>query len=105
MGHDVQQHVFRRFLFPIISLAVLLAAGTAGYRWMESLGTIDALYMTVITISTVGFGEVKPLSPTGRLFTIGLIFSGGGLVAYTPERHCCIGTREQLQALIKLAQE
>ena len=83
MGHDVHQRVFRRFLFPIISLAVLLAAGTAGYRWMESLGTIDALYMTVITISTVGFGEVKPLSPTGRLFTIGLIFSGGGLVAYT----------------------
>lgn len=83
MAHDVHQRVFRRFLFPIISLAVLLAAGTAGYRWMESLGTIDALYMTVITISTVGFGEVKPLSPTGRLFTIGLIFSGGGLVAYT----------------------
>ncbi|MBM2835173.1 MAG: TrkA-N domain protein [Candidatus Brocadiaceae bacterium] len=83
MGHDVHQRVFRRFLFPIISLAVLLVAGTAGYRWMESLGTIDALYMTVITISTVGFGEVKPLSPTGRLFTIGLIFSGGGLVAYT----------------------
>ena len=83
MGHDVHQRVFRRFLFPIISLAVLLAAGTAGYRWMESLGTIDALYMTVITISTVGFGEVKPLSPTGRLFTIGLIFSGGGLVANT----------------------
>ena len=83
MGPDVQKRVFRRFLFPIISLAVLLAAGTAGYRWMESLGTIDALYMTVITISTVGFGEVKPLSPTGRLFTIGLIFSGGGLVAYT----------------------
>ena len=83
MGPDVQKRVFRRFLFPIISLAVLLAAGTAGYHWMESLGTIDALYMTVITISTVGFGEVKPLSPTGRLFTIGLIFSGGGLVAYT----------------------
>ena len=82
MGPVVQQRVVRRFLFPIISLAVLLAAGTAGYRWMESLGTIDALYMTVITISTVGFGEVKPLSPIGRLFTIGLIFSGGGLVAY-----------------------
>ncbi len=83
MGHDVHQRVFRRFLFPIISLALLLVAGTAGYHWMERMGTIDALYMTVITISTVGFGEVKPLSPIGRLFTIGLIFSGGGLVAYT----------------------
>jgi voltage-gated potassium channel len=83
VGPDVQKRVFRRFLFPIISLAVLLVAGTAGYRWLERMGTIDALYMTVITISTVGFGEVKPLSPIGRLFTIGLIFSGGGLVAYT----------------------
>ena len=83
MGPDVQKRVFRRFLFPIISLTLLLVAGTAGYRWLERMGTIDALYMTVITISTVGFGEVKPLSPIGRLFTIGLIFSGGGLVAYT----------------------
>ncbi len=83
MEPDVQKRVFRRFLFPIISLTLLLVAGTSGYRWMERMGTIDALYMTVITISTVGFGEIKPLSPTGRLFTIGLIFSGGGLVAYT----------------------
>ena len=83
MGPPVRQRVFRRFLFPIVSLVVLLIVGTAGYRWMERMGTIDALYMTVITISTVGFGEVKPLSPIGRLFTIGLIFGGGGLVAYT----------------------
>lgn len=50
---------------------------------LERMGIVDALYMTVITISTVGFGEVKPLTPMGRLFTMGLIFSGGGLVAYT----------------------
>ena len=86
MGKDVQQRAFRRLLFPIVTLVVLLAAGTAGYRWLERMGIVDALYMTVITISTVGFGEIKPLSPIGRLFTIGLIFSGGGLVAYT--FHC-----------------
>lgn len=83
MEKDVQQRAFRRLLFPIVTLVVLLAAGTAGYRWLERMGIVDALYMTVITISTVGFGEIKPLSPIGRLFTIGLIFSGGGLVAYT----------------------
>jgi len=47
---------------------------------MESL---DAVYMTIITISTVGFGEVKPLSPGGRLVTIGLIIGSAGLAAYT----------------------
>lgn len=83
MGTVHKQSVFRRFLFPIVSLFVLLAAGTAGYWWLENIDTINALYMTVITISTVGFGEIKPLSPLGRLFTICLIFGGGGLVAYT----------------------
>jgi voltage-gated potassium channel len=43
---------------------------------------IDALYMTVITITTVGYGEVKPLDNAGRLFTIGLIFTGVGTAFY-----------------------
>ncbi len=79
----IQQRAFRRFLFPTIALVVLLATGTTGYRCLEKMEMVDSFYMTVITISTVGFGEIKPLSPVGRLFTIGLIFSGGGLVAYT----------------------
>lgn len=82
MGAVVQQRAFRRILFLIIALLVLVTAGTAGYRWLEGMGTIDALYMTVITISTVGFGEIKTLSPTGRLFTVGLIVSGAGMAAY-----------------------
>jgi len=44
---------------------------------------IDALYMTVITISTVGFGEVNELSANGRVFTIFLIIGGGGVAAYS----------------------
>lgn len=44
---------------------------------------VDSLYMTVITISTVGFGEVRELSAMGRIFTIALILGGGGIVAYT----------------------
>jgi voltage-gated potassium channel len=43
---------------------------------------LDSLYMAVITLSTVGFGEVRPLSPVGKLFTIGLILGGGGLAMY-----------------------
>jgi voltage-gated potassium channel len=47
------------------------------------MSIVDALYMTVITISTVGFGEVRALSPMGRMFTITLILGGGGLAAFS----------------------
>jgi voltage-gated potassium channel len=49
---------------------------------IEHWSVLDAFYMSVITISTVGFGEVKPLSPAGRLFTIGLIVTGVGSAIY-----------------------
>ncbi len=68
-----------------LSLALLLclvAVGTVGYMVLEEMSWADALYMTVITLTTVGFGEVKPLSPTGRLFTIGLIMVGVGAAAW-----------------------
>ena len=60
----------------------LLALGTFGYIWLEEWGPVDALFMTVITLTTVGFNEVNPLSTTGRLFTIGLILLGVGTLAY-----------------------
>jgi len=49
---------------------------------IEGMTFVDALYMSVITVSTVGFGEVTPLSPIGRLFTIALIVTGVGTVIY-----------------------
>jgi len=49
---------------------------------IEGMTFVDALYMSVITVSTVGFGEVTPLGPVGRLFTIALIITGVGTVIY-----------------------
>jgi voltage-gated potassium channel len=72
----------RRFVIALAVLVLLTAAGTAGYIVIEGMSLIDAVYMSVITISTVGFGEVKPLSPAGRLFTIGLIVTGVGTALY-----------------------
>lgn len=57
--------------------------GVFGYVLIENANVIDALYMTVITISTVGFGEVIPLSQGGKVFTIFLIMLGTGTLAYT----------------------
>jgi voltage-gated potassium channel len=60
----------------IIILASIIAAGTIGYMLIEGWTPLDSIYMTVITVSTVGFGEVHPLSEAGRIFTIILIIGG-----------------------------
>lgn len=73
----------RRFIFAFATFVALIFIGAAGYRWLEGMSIIDALYMTVITISTVGFGEVRQLSPMGRIFTMALIVGGGGLAAFS----------------------
>jgi voltage-gated potassium channel len=64
--------------------AVLLAIviGTAGYCVLEGWSITDALYMTVMTLTTVGFGEVHPLSYAGQLFTIFLMLAGVGVVIF-----------------------
>ncbi len=65
-----------------LALAVLLVVGTSGYMFLEEMTFLDALYMTVITVSTVGFKEVAELDPPGKLFTMVIIICGLGLVAY-----------------------
>ncbi len=76
--HRVRHRVF---LVPFLTL-VLLGFGIVGFMVIEEYGFVDALYMTVITLSTVGFQEVKPLDQAGRIFTVCLILLGAGFVAY-----------------------
>jgi voltage-gated potassium channel len=71
-----------RFLPIAAVLGAIVMAGTVGFMLIEGWGALDSLYMTVITISTVGFREVRPLSPGGQLFTTGLILAGVGAVAF-----------------------
>lgn len=63
-------------------LLALVATGTGWYGWVEGFTPIEALYQTVITISTVGFNEVRPLDDSGRLFTVVLILLGVGIMFY-----------------------
>lgn len=63
-------------------LIVVVALGTAGYVLIEGWSAFDALYMTVITVATIGFGELHPLSTAGRGFTMVLVLVGVGSVAY-----------------------
>jgi voltage-gated potassium channel len=69
-------------IITILISAFLVALGTAGYMLIEGWPMLESLYMTVITFSTVGYGEISQLSPTGRIFTLILIVLGVGFVAY-----------------------
>lgn len=73
---------WRNILLVLLLLLFVIAVGVSGFMTIEGMSFIDALYMTAITISTVGFGEVIKLSTEGRLFTIFLIFAGLGTAAY-----------------------
>lgn len=65
-----------------IALSLLFLAGTSWYHLVEHWTWLDALYMTVITLATVGFGETHPLGERGRIFTITLILMGVLTIGY-----------------------
>ncbi|MCF8459439.1 MAG: potassium channel protein [Flavobacteriales bacterium] len=73
----------RSVYFPFVILTLLLMLGVAGFMLVEGFDFWEAVYMTVITVTTVGFNEVKPLTFNGRIFTIILILGSFGTFAYT----------------------
>jgi voltage-gated potassium channel len=84
LSKDAQQiSALRRFSVSIISVVLLVISGTVGYMYLENMSLLDALYMTVITVATVGFSEVRPLDDVGKIFTMVLIVGGTGIFFFT----------------------
>ncbi len=82
MGYD-QMVISPKFHALVKSMTIGLlvcAVGTIGYVVIEGMGAFDALYMTTITVTTIGFKEVFPLSNAGRVFTMVLAFTGIGVI-------------------------
>ena len=79
---QIQVDAILQFQLSILLLFGLFCVGILGYILIEEMTVIDAAYMTVITLTTVGFGEVQPLSANGRFFTILLILLGVSTTAY-----------------------
>lgn len=73
----------RRVLLIPLFLFLVIALGCVGYSLIEGWSLLDAMYMTIITLTTIGFQEVRPLSENGRIFTIVFVLFGVGVVAYT----------------------
>lgn len=74
--------IFRRFYFIAFLLLLIFSIGVGGFMIIENWNFFDSFYMTVITITTVGFGEIHPLSSVGRIFTSFLILGTFGTFAY-----------------------
>jgi voltage-gated potassium channel len=75
-----------RLLQPFIILHVIIVIGIAGYMVIEKMSLLDALYMTTISITTVGYSEVGHLSDSGRIFTIFLLITSWGTFAFAVTR-------------------
>ncbi len=75
-------HKQSKLINPVIAILGVIAIGTIGYVAIEKWGFFDALYMTIITLTTVGYHEVHDLSQTGRTFSMILMLSGVGTMFY-----------------------
>ena len=71
------------FRLPLILTILIMMFGTLGYIAIDGFSLIDAIYQTGITFTTVGFGEIAPISDFGRLFTISLIILGFGVFSFS----------------------
>lgn len=72
----------QRFLSDLIKLVLLILGGTAGFMVVEGWNFLDAIFMTVTTLATVGYGEVHPLTDAGKIYAVVLILVGAGVMLY-----------------------
>lgn len=75
---EIWQH--REGRVAMLSVAGMLAVGSAFYVVVEGWSWLDALYFTVITLTTVGYGDLSPTTPLSRAFTMVLILAGVGFI-------------------------
>ena len=74
--------VRRQFRAATILILIIMPIGIAGYMYIEQKTLFEAIYLTIITLTTIGFGDIVPESQVGRLFTLGLVFTGLGALAF-----------------------
>ena len=89
----------------VIALILVFLLGTLWYRFVEEWSWLDATYMTMSTLATVGFGEINPLGPRGRVFTMALIVMGLMSIGYIINRFTEALIQGYFQEGIRVRQE
>ncbi len=85
MGEDMQDNkidLFRSVFFAIIIFLLLLSVGSFAYSYAEKWNYLDSVYFTVVTVTTIGYGDFAPQTNTGKIFTIFFSFFGIAMVFY-----------------------
>lgn len=77
-------HIIRRKLvFAMLIAALIIIVGATGFKYFEGFSWLDSFYTSVQTVTTVGFGDLTPVTKSGRLFAIMLMITGAGTVLYS----------------------
>lgn len=104
----MKQNIFKKLQLGLGAIFGIITIGTFGYMIIEGWTFFDSFYMTIITISTTGFKELKPLSTPGMILTVGLIITGVLAIAYTGGRGVQVLVESQIlrrkKMIKKLAQ-
>jgi voltage-gated potassium channel len=79
----VRFSMISKMRYAVLLLSLVFVIGTAGFMLIEQFSLLDSLYMTIITVATVGFREIHPLSDGGKIFTMVLILSSMGTFIYS----------------------
>ncbi|MEN8199171.1 MAG: potassium channel family protein, partial [Thermodesulfobacteriota bacterium] len=74
--------VSKKVIFLLTGFGLILTGGTIGYMYLEGYQFSDALYLTIITVATVGYGDMVPTHPGGKVLTVFLVLGGVGFVMY-----------------------
>ncbi|OQY55731.1 MAG: potassium channel protein [Desulfobacteraceae bacterium 4572_88] len=90
----------KHFIISAILSVFIAILGTLGYMVIEGWDIFDSVYMTVITLATVGYGEVHEVSRAGRLYTMFLIFVGGGFCVYVAGAAVQFMVEGQIRAML-----
>jgi voltage-gated potassium channel len=102
MQSNLKLLVWKKLFVPLVALGTIFIIAFLGYIFIEGYSPIESLYMLVITITTIGYGEVHPLSDTGRLFTIGFIISGFTVGLYFISKISTFFLDGELSKLLKI---
>ena len=73
---------YRKLIVPMIFLLITMITGTVGYMWTERLSISDSVWLAAVSILTIGYGDIAPVTPQGKIFTLIIIPIAIGLVAY-----------------------